>query len=632
MKKILSLFLVMMIVAVAFGQSEKVAEQVFNKTKTTVGVKSTIFSEDFSSWPPANMTVESGATNTATGIGLWHDAAGIAEIQYEEPVGTMSDQWLKSSTISIPAGVTKMSWDFFTSYYWLVDPNDGADVTIKVSTDGGTTWTDELWHEDNQTEVEASGLPWPYENFTFYTATIDLSAYAGSDIMFAIHYLGDNGAQTQIDNILIYDVVALDAELTGITTPLYSLYDDIDITGTLTNVGGDNITSFDVTYNIDGGAESAVYSVTGVDIAFGTAYDFTHDVPFTFDTDGTFPINVTIANVNGGGETELDNNTDSRDINVNNNYILKQTLFEEFTSSTCAPCASVNAGTLDGFFGALTTEEYTLIKYQMNWPAPGDPYYTSEGGARKDFYQVSGVPALFLDAGDVDNGSVLTQGTAVMQAYYEDNKIQVTDMEINAYHQISEDDEEVNIQVTITASTDYTGATLQAAVIENMTTGNVGNNGETEWHNVMMKMVPDPGGTSVDLTAGTPVTYEITSTLMGTFIEEYSDLAVVVFVQNNATKEVYQSANSTEGEAPVSITNFDSNISIYPNPAKESVNIYNAENSNVEIYNLLGKVVISENNISNNQTINISGLSEGTYFVKVLNGTNVETQKIVIVK
>ena len=33
--------------------------------------------------------------------------------------------------------------------------------------------------------------------------------------------------------------------------------------------------------------------------------------------------------------------------------------------------------------------KYTYVKYQMNWPAPGDPYYTNEGGVRKTYYNAT---------------------------------------------------------------------------------------------------------------------------------------------------------------------------------------------------------------------------------------------------
>jgi hypothetical protein len=69
------------------------------------------------------------------------------------------------------------------------------------------------------------------------------------------------------------------------------------------------------------------------------------------------------------------------------------------------------------------------------------------------------------------------------------------------------------------------------------------------------------------------------------------------------------------------------NLSIYPNPATTILNIANAENSSVEVYNMLGQVLLSKNNISFNEQISVSEFSTGTYFVKITNGKAVKTSK-----
>ncbi len=80
---------------------------------------------------------------------------------------------------------------------------------------------------------------------------------------------------------------------------------------------------------------------------------------------------------------------------------------------------------------------------------------------------------------------------------------------------------------------------------------------------------------------------------------------------------------------PVNVeTNFASAISIYPNPANNVVNVANAENANIVIVNVIGEVVATVNNASSNQTINISNLANGTYFVRV----NAEVFKFNVVK
>lgn len=78
-----------------------------------------------------------------------------------------------------------------------------------------------------------------------------------------------------------------------------------------------------------------------------------------------------------------------------------------------------------------------------------------------------------------------------------------------------------------------------------------------------------------------------------------------------------------------SITNNGNNsINVFPNPANNVINIANAENSSIVVLNMVGEVVATIDNASANQTIDISNLSDGTYFVRV----NSEVFKINVVK
>ena len=68
----------------------------------------------------------------------------------------------------------------------------------------------------------------------------------------------------------------------------------------------------------------------------------------------------------------------------------------------------------------------------------------------------------------------------------------------------------------------------------------------------------------------------------------------------------------------LSTTDFDNTtISFYPNPAKEMVN-FSSKNSIQEIiiYNLVGQEVLTKESISNQFSIDISHLSNGTYISK----------------
>lgn len=74
----------------------------------------------------------------------------------------------------------------------------------------------------------------------------------------------------------------------------------------------------------------------------------------------------------------------------------------------------------------------------------------------------------------------------------------------------------------------------------------------------------------------------------------------------------------------------DSKISIFPNPALNNINLSGIEiNSLISITDVNGQTVISEIANSNTRTINISNLSQGAYFVKIVNKNNVVIKKII---
>jgi len=48
----------------------------------------------------------------------------------------------------------------------------------------------------------------------------------------------------------------------------------------------------------------------------------------------------------------------------------------------------------------------------MDWPSPGDPYYTEEGGIRKTYYGISAVPNI------VGNGEVFSASMSNVNNFY----------------------------------------------------------------------------------------------------------------------------------------------------------------------------------------------------------------------
>ena len=84
---------------------------------------------------------------------------------------------------------------------------------------------------------------------------------------------------------------------------------------------------------------------------------------------------------------------------------------------------------------------------------------------------------------------------------------------------------------------------------------------------------------------------------------------------------------------PSAVETVDANgLNVYPNPAKENIYVENNSGATIEIYNLLGQKVMSIAEADRNAVVSVRGLNEGTYIVKVIDGTQVKTAKINVVK
>jgi hypothetical protein len=73
-------------------------------------------------------------------------------------------------------------------------------------------------------------------------------------------------------------------------------------------------------------------------------------------------------------------------------------------------------------------------------------------------------------------------------------------------------------------------------------------------------------------------------------------------------------------------------LNVYPNPATTNIYVENNTGATIEIYNLVGQKVKTVANANRNAIVNVEDLSEGTYIVKVIDGNEVKTAKVNIVK
>lgn len=142
---------------------------------------------------------------------------------------------------------------------------------------------------------------------------------------------------------------------------------------------------------------------------------------------------------------------------------------------------------------------------------------------------------------------------------------------------------------------------------------------------------------SITSTVGTGATLEWTecgeTNVLGTsntyVPSQDGDYSVTVFDGNCATTS--NCVNVVIQTTPSSIqTNDNNDLSIYPNPASDIVNIAkNGNNQIVKIYDLTGKMVY-QNVFSNNITVNTENFKSGIYFIKIEGNENTTTTKMVV--
>lgn len=217
-------------------------------------------------------------------------------------------------------------------------------------------------------------------------------------------------------------------------------------------------------------------------------------------------------------------------------------LFEEFTSASCSWCAYFNPG-----FNTLmnnNSDKCTSIKYQSNFGF--DPMYNhnkEDANSRNSYYNVSGYPDAVMD-GNVFHGS---PGSVTQNMINARNAIPSPfDLSINQSFSPGNDSIIVTIQGKATQAVSG-NLVAQCVVIEKHIHFNSppGTNGEKDFYNVMKKMLPSASGSTLASSYLPDDYFVLRFAWKLANVYSNNELSVVGFIQNNQTKEILQSANTS---------------------------------------------------------------------------------------
>lgn len=214
-------------------------------------------------------------------------------------------------------------------------------------------------------------------------------------------------------------------------------------------------------------------------------------------------------------------------------------LLEEFTNTSCDPCAEFSPSLDDAIFRRLG--DAVAITYHYNFPSANDPFYLANKEdvmTRANFYGITGVPAIFFDGvrghtqPDMIDGPIdyCKQTPAKMKLSTEATL---------------DDSQQLSVSVSLLPMSVSNGADLRlfvVAVEERIEFSESQPNGERSWNYVMRKMLPNANGQQLEteLTSVTP--YQYNFTWKADNLIDLNEIGIVTFVQDISTGEVLAAA------------------------------------------------------------------------------------------
>ena len=400
--------------------------------------------------------------------------------------------------------------------HYLDNYSGSHTLGIATTSDGGATWNDawsETYNADGRHEVRQM---------------VETPDIGQANVQFCIYYSGNclNIDYWYFDDIVIYNLEDSDGDLDAIEVPDLVTVGYNAVAFRLINKGSHVINSLEASYQFEG--QELVTETFQTNMEPLAAETFTFATPTFLEADN-YLLTVNLLKINGATDDDPENNVLSKTVSVNIGLTERVPMIEHFSASTCGPCVNVNNQMLQ--FTQNNPGKFTYTKYPENFPGNGDPYYYSEVGVRDNYYNVPWVPYVLLDG--------VPQDGALTQEAFDAEREKQALAEIRGAFNV--DGNRIIVTADLMAYAKLENVIAYVTVNEKTTTGNVGTNGETSFHHILMKMLPNAGGNTVTINAGEYERLTFDVDLSSTHVEEMNDLEVAVWLQRYNTKEVYNS-------------------------------------------------------------------------------------------
>jgi hypothetical protein len=159
-----------------------------------------------------------------------------------------------------------------------------------------------------------------------------------------------------------YDLAMLSLDL-----PIYQPVGDAIIAGKIQNQGQETITSFDINYEVEGGA-TVTSTISGVSIPNNGTYNFTHPIPWNVTAEGAYSVAVFTSNPNGNADGSPSNDEATAIVEVGagipnriDDYLLGEAEMEEILNSS----NELDRPTDLDFFPVLSKKELWVVNKKI---------------------------------------------------------------------------------------------------------------------------------------------------------------------------------------------------------------------------------------------------------------------------
>lgn len=556
----------------------------------------------------------------------------VMSVSWTEPEGNMCDRWLVTPAIPITDSGMFLRFDA----YGYTDGTYAEKMEVKISTTN-----------NSKESFTTSLLDIPAVPGGLSTQLVDLSAYVGQTVYLSFINKGD-GYYLILDNITILRPVENEIELSSVNASAYARVNtDFDVKGVVVNKGTAALTSFDVTYNIDGGENVATYTVSGINVPYNGTYTFTHNVPANIATTGNHTINVTVLNPNGVAD-DATNNTGNGNVIIYENGTQRTVLFEQFTTGRCPNCPPAHEYLAE----VIEPREDNVV-----WLAHHAGYYTDnltvpENEELLVFYNSNGT---YAPAAMVDRTYFPESGEPgpVMSAYVEetflDNQISVPSFVTVNISAITYDTVTRALSVTVSGEvvsdiSGYNSPRVSLYIKEDgIKMSQSGASANYIHNNAMRDALSDVWGDAdviTSTTVGSTFSKTYNYTIPGTW--KPKNLELVAFVTEYNTNVNQRSVlNATEVRLADSVQvntvgiveASDVELVVYPNPATDYAMISsNAVITEVAIINTLGQTIATIPANAENVQINTQDLAQGIYMISITTAEGKAVKKLTVTK